>query len=123
MAGALGFLLAGSSPAASLIWTNGSGAFSSGVNWNNSGNPPANGDRTVFTNDTSYTVTFAPTPVIINSNLFNGHAGAVTLDISGTTWTVTNLFSVGQTGSATATVYLAGGTLAVTNNVGNTTNG
>ncbi len=100
--------------AVDLIWTNGSGDFNSGANWS-SGTAPAGGDSTSFTNDTDYTVNFSAAPSILNSNSFYGKAGTVTLDITGFTWTLTNAFSVGRNGNATATVYLVGGKLAVTN--------
>ena len=96
-----------------LTWTNASGIFSTAVNWDPAG-PPAAGDSTIFTNDTSYTVSFnADSPTLLN-NTFSGQTAVVTLDMGGFTWTVTNQFRIGRA-SSTATVYLAGGTLAVTN--------
>jgi fibronectin-binding autotransporter adhesin len=97
------------------IWIGGSGDFNTGANWD-TGTAPVDGDNTTFTNDTSYTVSFSSAPATINSNVFNGHAGTVTLDIGSQTWTVTNVFSVGQTAGATASVAQVSGTVNVPTN-------
>ncbi|MCG3147896.1 MAG: hypothetical protein PCFJNLEI_01337 [Verrucomicrobiae bacterium] len=134
LAAAILALATGSGQAASLIWTNttASGDYTDANNWAPVGVPGVGStDATIFTNDTSYTVQF-PASAILASNFFNGHAGVVTLDISGASWTLTNnangtasdaraAFVVAQALNTTATVYLAGGTLAVTNSAGTST--
>lgn len=77
-----------------------------------------------FTNNTSYTIFFTSiiTNQIANFGINSGNGGTVTLNITGNTWALTNSttgypFNIGQAANATATVYLAGGTLIVTNGV------
>ncbi|MCG3149119.1 MAG: hypothetical protein PCFJNLEI_02578 [Verrucomicrobiae bacterium] len=120
-----------SAAAANLIWTNttSSGIYSNSGNWNPVLVPGEQAiDATIFTNDTNYTVNFTANATLA-TNYFNGHAGVVTVDITGSTWNLTNnangtatagtsAFVVGQGLNTTATVYLAGGTLAVTNTLG-----
>ncbi|MCG3149122.1 MAG: hypothetical protein PCFJNLEI_02581 [Verrucomicrobiae bacterium] len=113
-------------PAANLYWTNttSSGIYSNSGNWNPVFVPGEQAiDATIFTNDTDYTVNFTANATLA-TNYFNGHAGVVTLDITGYTWNLTNgasgssgngAFSVGRDAATTATVYLAGGTVAATN--------
>jgi fibronectin-binding autotransporter adhesin len=109
---AIGLLASASqSPAATLIWTNGSGVFGTASNWDPA-LAPATDDSTTFTNDTNYTISLnASTPPLIYST-FSNHSGVVTIDAGGNQWTVTNSFRIGV-GDATSTVYLASGTLWV----------
>ncbi|MCG3150461.1 MAG: hypothetical protein PCFJNLEI_03947 [Verrucomicrobiae bacterium] len=116
------------SHAATLIWTNttSTGNYSDQSNWAPAlipGNQVL--DATVFTNDTTYTVNFTANATLA-TNFFNGHDGIVTLALNGFTWNLTNnadgtstsaqgAFVIAQALNTTATVYLAGGTLAVTN--------
>lgn len=106
---------------ATNTWIAGSGNFNTGANWDTA-TPPAGGDDTVFTNDTTYTVSFGTAPATINNSTFNGHAGALSLNISGQTWTITNSARVAQNTSTTGTVVQTGGGLIVYSNNGGTTN-
>jgi len=99
--------------AADLTWTNGDGLFSDGLNWDTR-TPPIDGDDTIFTNDTSYTITFNSNSPLLVTNIFAGHAGTVTVDIGTFTWTTTDRMRIGS-GGTTTTVYLAGGTMSVDN--------
>jgi T5SS/PEP-CTERM-associated repeat protein len=112
--------------AASLFWNSTlDGTFSDTGNWSPS-QAPAAGDSTFFTNSASYTVTFTANALDMNSNYFSGKAGTVTLDLGAFTWGLTNgsalagrgAFVVGQVAGSTATVYLARGSLVVTNAAG-----
>jgi fibronectin-binding autotransporter adhesin len=94
-----------------LTWTNDSGNFTDGFNWDPA-QAPADGDTTIFTNDTDYLVSFPVAPAIVTNSFFNGHAGAVTLDLSGQTLNVSSNFSVAQSLDATASVVQAAGTLS-----------
>jgi PKD repeat protein len=111
----LGLLIFGASNvrATDLVWTGTSGDFNAAENWDPA-QTPADYDTTLFTNDTSYTVSFSADSPRMYSAIFTGHAGVVTLDIGTSTWSLTNRFYIGVN-DATATVYLASGTLAVTN--------
>jgi hypothetical protein len=121
-------MLCGAAPwaqAATYVWTNTtatSANFTDPNIWNRAGSP-GGADNTSFTNNLIYTVNFTGS-VLDNNNLFNG--GTVTLNIgAGQSWTGTYpsggwgdaAFQIGS--SATATVYLAGGTLAATNTANN----
>lgn len=109
---ALGLLVGPTgSHAATLIWTNSSGNFSTASNWDPA-QAPATSDVTVFTNDTDYTINFSSSSPVMDSNTFSNRAGVVTINAGGNTWTVTNNFYVGKADS-TSTVYLASGTLSV----------
>ncbi len=119
----LGGLASEGHAATSLVWTNVvDGTFSSAGNWSPLQAPVA-GDSTAFTNSASYTVTFTADALNMNSNYFNGKAGTITLDLGAYTWGLTNAansngrgaFVVGQAAGSTATVYLARGSLVVTN--------
>jgi fibronectin-binding autotransporter adhesin len=99
------------SQAATLTWVAGSGVFSDAGNWDPA-QAPATDDTTIFTNDTSFTVTLNSSSPVMDSSIFSNHAGAVTINAGGNTWTITNAFRVGVA-DATSTVYLAGGTLSV----------
>ncbi len=107
----LAVAVAVSSDAASLIWTNGDGNFSDGSKWS-TGVAPVAGDDVSFTNDTSYTVTFTGSTPTLRTNTFAARAGAVTLNLNGATWSVSDMFSVGSSGHATAVVYVAGGAIS-----------
>ncbi len=112
----LGLLVGASqSYATNLTWTNANGTFSTAENWNPA-QAPADADVTIFTNDTSYTVSFTGNTPVMQSCTFTGHAGTVTLDLGSSTWFVTNQFRVGRA-DATSTVYLASGTLSVAGTV------
>ena len=102
---------AGCGSAATLIWTNSSGVFSTASNWDPA-QAPATDDRTTFTNDTTYTVSFSGDTPVIDSNVFSNRTGLVTLDLGGSKWTVTNAFRVGLE-ACTSTVILASGTLDI----------
>ena len=106
------FVGASTSHATTLIWTNGSGNFATAEKWDPA-QAPAAGDSTTFTNDTSYTVNFTANSPALVSSIFTGQTGVVTLDIGTSTWSLTN-FSLAVYNSTT-TVYLASGTLAITN--------
>jgi len=114
--------ISGTGQAATLIWTNSNGTFSTASNWSPA-QAPAGGDNTSFTNDTTYTVSFSASTSQMHSNNFNGHAGTVTLNIgAGNSWTITNQqtgagtggFVVGQGAGTTATVQMISGSLNVT---------
>lgn len=110
-------LLAGATRAyaTTLTWTNASGTFSTAENWAPA-QPPVPGDATLFTNATSYTVNFTGNTGTMASSIFaTGTTGAVTINISPFTWSITNRFEVGKGANSTSTVYLAGGTLNVAN--------
>jgi len=114
--------------AATFVWTNlAGGSFQTGANWTtnggNTGNAPAGGDATIFTNNASYTVTFSGSTPQMNSNSFNATAGTVTLNIgAGQSWTITNQvtsagnggFVIGQAANTTGTVLMIAGSLNVT---------
>ncbi len=106
------FVGATHSLATNLTWTANGGDFGTASNWDPALSP-ATDDKTLFTNDTSHTVTFSASSPVMDSNAFSNHAGVVTLDIGANTWNVTNNFYVGKA-DATSTVYLASGTLSVT---------
>ncbi len=111
-------LAAGPARSAIVTWTNDTGgSFTDAANWN-SGAAPGGGDTAQFTNDTAYTINF-PASVQVATNLFSGRAGVVTLDISGFTFTTSNLFQLAPLFSQTAIVYQAAGVLAVTNGANN----
>jgi PKD repeat protein len=113
---------AGNLQAATLIWTNGNGNFNDGTKWD-AGTAPIGGDNTWFTNGISYTVTFTNSPSVISNDFVTG-SGTVTYNIGANVWTITNGFCVGGNGD-TGAVYLASGTLVVTNfgiYIGDTTN-
>jgi hypothetical protein len=74
---------------------------------------PGVADTADFTNNTSYTVT-VNTPTTVGYATFSNSTGAVTLNGSGSSLTVTGRFRVAD-GGATSTVVWAGGTL----NLGN----
>src|SRR5262245_61981020 len=78
--------LAGTTPsvAATLIWTNSSGTFSSASNWDPA-QAPASGDDTTFTNNTSYTVSFSGNALDFATQTFSGQTGVVTLDMGSST--------------------------------------
>src|SRR5437867_257868 len=110
------FIANNTARATALIWTNQDGTFSVASNWSPPA-APAGGDSTTFTNNTSYTVTFTASTPLLVTNSFNGK-GTVTLNIgAANTWQVTNFFSVGRAGNATTTVFLASGTIVVTNTI------
>jgi hypothetical protein len=110
---AMGLLAGGSSTmaATNLYWVGGSGLFSTASNWDPA-QAPATDDTTIFTNDASYAVSFSGPSPVMDSSIFNNHSGALTINLSGNTWTVTNIFRIAGEGS-TSTVYLASGTLDV----------
>jgi fibronectin-binding autotransporter adhesin len=114
-------LTSGIARATTNTWIGGSGNFNDGTKWDTA-TQPNNGDDVVFTNATSYTVSFPTAPNMLDSSLFNGPGGTVTLNISAQTWTVTNLFSIGQSADTTTTVAQASGTLVVYSANGGATN-
>jgi fibronectin-binding autotransporter adhesin len=73
---------------------------------------PADADSAIFTNDTSYTLTFTGDLGKLNSVTVTSHVGTVTFNMGTSTLTLTNKFSVGV-GDATSTVAVVGGSLSI----------
>ena len=94
-----------------LTWTNANGTFSTAQNWDPA-LAPAAGDVTIFTNGTSYTVSFSADTPSLQSCIFSGQAGIVTLNLGTSNLTVTNSFRVGRYDSS-AEVFMSSGTLSV----------
>ena len=100
---------------ATFIWTNSSsGDFGNAANWNTNV-APTSGNATMFTNETTYTVSFSANFANMASSTFTtGKTGVVTLDLGAFSLSITDQFNVGRA-SSTATVYLASGKLTVAN--------
>lgn len=96
--------------ATNLTWVVSSGTFSTPSNWNPAQTPVDN-DVTLFTNETSITVSLNANTALLASTVISNHTGVVTINGNGFTWQATNTFRVGVADS-TSTVYLASGTLA-----------
>jgi len=116
-----GGLIVSAAHAATNTWITGNGDFNTAANWD-TGTAPANGDDTVFTNSTSYTVSFSSAPATIDNSTFDGQAGALTLNLSAQTWTITNSARVAQHSSTTSSVVQTSGSLTVFSDNGGTTN-
>jgi fibronectin-binding autotransporter adhesin len=93
------------------IWIVNTGTFNTPSNWN-TGLTPVDGDSTLFTNETSFTVSLSGNTANLFSTTISNHTGAVTINANGFTWQVTNTFRVGSYDS-TSTVFVTSGTLAV----------
>ena len=102
--------------AADSYWTNLSGGiFGNSGNWDPG--VPAAADNAIFTNNASYTVTWAANAANANA-LFNAPGGTVSQDISGSSWLISGSYVVGQNLGANSTVDHTTGTLLVTNAAG-----
>ena len=76
--------------------------------------PPSTSDAANFTNSTNPNITISGATSVRSLEVFSN--AVVTIGISASTLSVTSTFRVAQSPNSTATVYWAGGTLAVTNN-------
>jgi fibronectin-binding autotransporter adhesin len=76
---------------------------------------PSIGDTALFTNNTNPKVTVTGS-TSLRSLVFTNTTVTIGANASATTLTVTDTFRIAQSINTTATVYWAGGTLAVTNN-------
>ncbi|HUJ71109.1 MAG TPA: hypothetical protein VLZ30_02620, partial [Verrucomicrobiae bacterium] len=94
---------------ATNTWIAGSGDFNTAANWDTDATP-AGGDDVMFTNNTSYTVSFANNSALLTHCTFSGHVGAVTLDMGSSILYTTNQVRIGRYDS-TSTVYMVSGTL------------
>ena len=97
-------------------WIADTGTFGIAANWN-TGLAPVNGDKTLFTNENSITVSLSANTPTLDSTVISNHTGVVTINANGFTWQATNAFRVGIADS-TSTVYLASGTLTVADTTG-----
>jgi hypothetical protein len=111
-------------PAAAISFTNRTLiTYFTNTAWTwSSGSVPGINDDVTFTystNNINQRIYFTNTAFQYNANaFFNTTNGTVTLNIAGATantWTLTNLFVVGNTAGSTARVDIASGVLAVTN--------
>jgi hypothetical protein len=102
---------ASQSHATTLTWVTSSGTFSTPANWSPA-QTPVDGDATVFTNESSFTVSLSGNTANLLSTVISNHTGVVTINPNGFTYQVTNTFRIGVADS-TSTVYLADGTLSV----------
>ena len=96
-----------------LTWVASSGTFSTASNWNPA-LAPVDGDKLLFTNETSFTVNLSGNTPQLFSTVVSNHSGVFTINPNGATWLVTNVFRIGVADS-TSTVSLANGTLYVAN--------
>jgi PKD repeat protein len=116
---ALGLIVgAGSSPAADLMWTNGSDYWQSTTAWvtngtGGTGGFPGVNDGAYFTNAATYNVTLTD-DVTVLSNVFNNASNTtatVTLNLGNYGFTSLVAFVVGDGSASTTIVYLASSTV------------
>lgn len=98
--------------AADTTWTAGSDNYTNPAAW--SVGVPGEGDNAFFNNNATYTVSWT-TSTNTASAYFNAPGGLVTLDLGANTWTLTNIFMLGQNAGNNGSVTMSGGTLSLPN--------
>lgn len=105
--------------ATDYYWTNNgtAGDFTNTLNWLPGAVVPTSTDNANFTNSTTSTINWSSSPTVANA-FFDMKSGTKTINISNSTWFVTNSFIIGQNAGSTSAVTQSTGTLIVTNNLG-----
>src|SRR5580698_2854919 len=76
------------------VWIANSGTFNVPANWDTA-QVPQGGDTLHFTNEENFTVSLSANTATLEDTVISNHTGAVTINASGFTWALTNVFRIG----------------------------